>query len=671
MLINTGRNRGILFIRREIISIPDPTGVMLTGVKLTGVKINIPYTRYEFENQSLTSDQVNAILQSIDSDSEFQLTWRVIDLSGNNAGYTDLATYNSLIAKGFEIFSFAACDDRPIRVAKAYQRDAGAVSYGTLSPTTTTLNGETKTLHMRVWVGLFDNGDDGSSYDDRSVLFGTSFSEGYFGFNALQTTPYVWFRYRNKFNDAYTFVRTAIGYISPTKGWTDIDITYGFDINNNMTIKFYIDSVLESEHNIPYSTTIGEFNPSHSIGEGSTQRTIRSIWNRYTGSFQNYFLKTKCHSVGVWNRELSQLEIEQIHNNNLVGLDNECHFFLKLEEEQIVSKWYDTFGTLNGVSQTGIGTWSYKDVDEYSWADNVGYTDNAGLIVPRDESNISLDTDGNPLEHTRKSCNVDGILPQTTQYIDRMAVKPSNERILIIDEFIQTLVYRQIWDKLDFLHLFYGHDEVSCFQNMIQDDFHTIPLNPLSSWDKDLGIYVDSNLSSGDYLFDIVNWSPVDGNGYNYDTGNKSIGCFYARDLRYDLGSGGLVGEASNPRNGFLASTATLVTRVVPHLSGNQMGGGLSPASNDDDCFVITQEYPTGADYEGAAWFNGETKLTYPTFAVSTADENSHDYLRLPGNGGHANGHKIYAAFEGAAMNGFEDVIEDAFRQYKSQIDNL
>lgn len=107
MLINTGRNRGLLFITRTTLVIPDPTGILLTGVKLTGVKINIPYLEYDFANLFYTSDQVNAILQNLDSINEFELTWREIHLEGN-APMTDKASYDSLVAKGFDIYGDTA-----------------------------------------------------------------------------------------------------------------------------------------------------------------------------------------------------------------------------------------------------------------------------------------------------------------------------------------------------------------------------------------------------------------------------------------------------------------------------------------------------------------------------------------------------------------------------------
>lgn len=103
MLINQGRNRGVLFIVRQTVTIPDPTGVMLTGVKLTGVKINIPYLEYDFADKGYTSSQVDLILQTIDGDHVTELTWRVIYIGGNQP-ITDQATYDSLIAKGFEIY---------------------------------------------------------------------------------------------------------------------------------------------------------------------------------------------------------------------------------------------------------------------------------------------------------------------------------------------------------------------------------------------------------------------------------------------------------------------------------------------------------------------------------------------------------------------------------------
>jgi hypothetical protein len=107
MFINTGRNRGLLFITRTTFTIPDPTGVMLTGVKLTGVKINIPYTEYDFSNQHLTSAQVDAILQNLDATNVLELTWREIHLEGNGP-MTDKASYDSLVAKGFDIYGDTA-----------------------------------------------------------------------------------------------------------------------------------------------------------------------------------------------------------------------------------------------------------------------------------------------------------------------------------------------------------------------------------------------------------------------------------------------------------------------------------------------------------------------------------------------------------------------------------
>jgi len=103
MLINQGRNRGLLFILRTSVSFPSPTGIMLVGTKLVGVKVNMPYLELDFGYQGFTEEEVTAIMQGIDDSYTTELTWRIIDLRGN-ANITDTVLYNSLIAKGFEIY---------------------------------------------------------------------------------------------------------------------------------------------------------------------------------------------------------------------------------------------------------------------------------------------------------------------------------------------------------------------------------------------------------------------------------------------------------------------------------------------------------------------------------------------------------------------------------------
>lgn len=103
MFVNQGRNRGILFISRSTVSFPSPTGIMLVGTKLVGVKVNIPYLELNFSNQGLSTDDVDAILVHIDNTHDTELTWRVIDLTGNEP-ITDQTTYDVLLTKGFEIY---------------------------------------------------------------------------------------------------------------------------------------------------------------------------------------------------------------------------------------------------------------------------------------------------------------------------------------------------------------------------------------------------------------------------------------------------------------------------------------------------------------------------------------------------------------------------------------
>jgi len=103
MFLNTGRNRGFLFITRTLISIPSPTGVMLVGVKLEGVGINTPSLMLDFNGQGLSTVDVDAIVAFVDANYGPELTWRILDLRGN-AIITDVASYNSLVSKGFEVY---------------------------------------------------------------------------------------------------------------------------------------------------------------------------------------------------------------------------------------------------------------------------------------------------------------------------------------------------------------------------------------------------------------------------------------------------------------------------------------------------------------------------------------------------------------------------------------
>lgn len=103
MLINIGRNRTILFIRRTLIFIPSPTGVTIVGVKTIGVAINIPQVLLDFSNQGLLSVDVDAIVADTDSNYVQELTWRVLDLSGNEP-ITNQINYDNLTDKGFTIY---------------------------------------------------------------------------------------------------------------------------------------------------------------------------------------------------------------------------------------------------------------------------------------------------------------------------------------------------------------------------------------------------------------------------------------------------------------------------------------------------------------------------------------------------------------------------------------
>ena len=125
MFINQGRNRSMLFIRRTVF-IPSPTGMMLAGVKTEGVSMNIPYIELDFSGQGLSSVDANAVLQDTDANYVAELTWRVLDLSGNDP-MTDEASYDSLINKGWTIYGDTEFDIYQLRF-KALNSDH--IDYG-------------------------------------------------------------------------------------------------------------------------------------------------------------------------------------------------------------------------------------------------------------------------------------------------------------------------------------------------------------------------------------------------------------------------------------------------------------------------------------------------------------------------------------------------------------
>ena len=103
MLVNQGRNRTVLFIKRTSIFIPSPTGIMLTGVKITGIKLNIPYIELDFSNQGLSTLDVDVIVADTDINYGTELTWRVLNLVGNDP-ITDQVSYDNLVVKGWTIY---------------------------------------------------------------------------------------------------------------------------------------------------------------------------------------------------------------------------------------------------------------------------------------------------------------------------------------------------------------------------------------------------------------------------------------------------------------------------------------------------------------------------------------------------------------------------------------
>lgn len=75
-------------------------------------------------------------------------------------------------------------------------------------------------------------------------------------------------------------------------------------------------------------------------------------------------------------------------------------------EEQTGSTLYDASGFGNNLTLNGGFTWSNGITDIYSWADNVGYSKPASVVIPRDESSPTLDVLGNPLEFTGPACGI-------------------------------------------------------------------------------------------------------------------------------------------------------------------------------------------------------------------------------------------------------------------------
>ena len=276
---------------------------------------------------------------------------------------------------------------------------------------------------------------------------------------------------------------------------------------------------------------------------------------------------------------------------------------------------------------------------------------------------------GNIKGHVRSSGL--SILPQTQQYLDRMVVLPSVERIAAINTLIGTLIDIGAYDKFDFLHIFAGHDIDSCLINVIQDDHHVNAVRAESGWAVNRGIFIDSESTTGNILFSIDNWTPTDSwSGKKYQNGDRTIGVFAVHNNGGLSRQGSFLGHYSTGRTclwGYQVTSPGSYRVGRCHVGITQVGSSLRNVSNAPFLFTVSEfsdeGVPTNSAFLQGSEINRDVRGSF-----YSGNEVSHAYFRGGGNKGWALGYDILGGFEGASVSGLEGAIETAFITYRDTI---
>jgi len=172
---------------------------------------------------------------------------------------------------------------------------------------------------------------------------------------------------------------TVLGYVG---AWVHVTATYdGSGLSSGM--KLYINKV---------DQTVVTDNAGTYVAMHNTTNEVR------IGRFSTTYSNGKMRDVRLYDVELSQANIDGIYDGAVNG--NEVVFY-KCEETAGTTA-YDSSangldGTLNNITES-----SFHATDagiNYSFLNEVGYTDSSGTLIPRDESNTAQDAAGGSLQY--------------------------------------------------------------------------------------------------------------------------------------------------------------------------------------------------------------------------------------------------------------------------------
>lgn len=120
---------------------------------------------------------------------------------------------------------------------------------------------------------------------------------------------------------------------------------------------------------------------------------------------------------------------------------------------------------------------------------------------------------------------------EASQYFNRMPVKPAVDTLLMMAEFIDSLVLNGVWAKLDVMCLLANRDSTSALQNLKQNLYNgvgygTRTFTPYKGW---AGNGTSGYINTG--------FNPFDSTTHNYRTQSASIGFYKVSGTTLTMGT--------------------------------------------------------------------------------------------------------------------------------------
>ena len=168
-----------------------------------------------------------------------------------------------------------------------------------------------------------------------------------------------------------------------------INISQWYNVSFKFTgtlMEFYVDGVLQGSSTCANTSLATDY------------MNIGAITSSGTGA-------TDCDVFGVVvTNDLTA--IDKLYNHNYSEISS-FNYFLKCDSQGSGTD-FESSGNTNTTSLNG--NTSFVSTTEYSYRDNLGYSDGTGIYlgayIPRDESNTEFDVLGNELEYKGPACGV-------------------------------------------------------------------------------------------------------------------------------------------------------------------------------------------------------------------------------------------------------------------------